>query len=343
MPGIYDTSTLNRVVERLYPLPTLFLDTFFPEVVMSDKEEIYFDVVEGKPRIAPFVHPLRQGKLVEDLGYSTKSFKPAYVKDKRVHNPLKALKRRAGEAFNGSLSPEQRLSAVLMSDLQDQKDMLVRRLEVMAAEAILDAKQTILGDGVDAVVDFGRDAALKITLTSTAKWDDGSKTDQSADFETWSQLLLEKSGSGGGIIIMDIKAWKLLKKDANLTKLLDKQYKPGDGTNVDLAPRFRADGAVYKGNIGDFELWVYSHTYVDNAGVTKNVMPDNTVVLASRSRVEGVRHYGAILDLKAGLRPTEQFVKSWEEEDPSVRYLLSQSAPLMVPYRPNATLVVKVA
>ena len=35
---------------------------------------------------------------------------------------------------------------------------------------------------------------------------------------------------------------------------------------------------------------------------------------------------------------TRYFTKSWLEEDPSVRWLLLQSAPLVVPYRPNAVL-----
>lgn len=341
--GIYDTSTLNRVVERLRPLPTFFLDMFFPEVVMSDTEEIYFDVVDNKPRITPFVHPLVAGKIVESQGYNTKSFKPGYVKDKRVHNPLKAIKRRAGEAITGSLTAEQRLAAVLTSDLADQNNMLQRRFEVMAAEAIMYGKQTIKGDGVDAVVNFGRDAALTVTLTTTAKWDDAGNTSQSNSFEDWSQLLLDKSGSGAGIAVMDSKAWKLLKRDANLTKLLDRNYKGGDGTKVDMQPRFRTEGATYKGNIGDIEIWVYSHPYINEAGTTVNIMPDNTVILASRTNVEGVRHFGAIMDVKAGLVPMEKFTKSWEEEDPSVRFLLMQSAPLMVPYRCNATLIATVA
>lgn len=339
---IYSTAALNRVVARMRPLPTLFLDLFFNEQINSTTEEILFDQTDTKPRIAPFVHPMRQGKLVEDLGYSTKSFKPAYVKDKRVHNPLKALKRRAGEALNGELSPEQRLAAVLASDLQDQKDMLLRRLEIMAAEAVLTGKQTIVGDGMNAVVDFQRDSNLTLVLAGGAKWNDPAKTNQTDDFEAWSQLLLNYSGFAGGPVIMDLKAWNLLKRDTNLLKLLDRNFKGGNRTNVELSPRFAADGAVYRGNIGDFEIWTYTHKYINDAGQTVDVMPDFTVSMASVTGLEGVRHFGAILDLD-NLRATDQFVKSWKEEDPSVRYLLSQSAPLMVPYRTNASISIKVA
>jgi len=221
--------------------------------------------------------------------------------------------------------------------------MRTRRMEVMAAEAIRLGTQTIKGDGIDAVVNFGRDAALTFALLSTAKWDDASNTTQTNSLEDWSALLLDKSGFGGDTVIMDAKAWKLLKRDTKLDKLLDRAYKGGDGTQLDMNPRKKIEGAQFKGMIGDFAIWVYNHPYIDPvSGSATNVMPDNTVILADSRGVEGVRHFGAILDLNA-LRAQEQFAKSWEQQDPSVRYLLSQSAPLLVPYRCNATLVATVA
>jgi hypothetical protein len=53
---------------------------------------------------------------------------------------------------------------------------------------------------------------------------------------------------------------------------------------------------------------------------------------------DGVRHFGAIRDLDAGIQARQYFVKSWREPDPSRQFLLMQSAPLLVPYRPNAVL-----
>lgn len=342
MPGMYDTYELNRTVERLRTVPTLFLDTFFPEVSLSEKEEIYFDIVDNKPRIAPFVHPLREGRVVETEGYDTKSFKPAYIKDKRIHDPFKAIKRRAGEAIGGTLTQDQRMQLNLLTDLQSQRDMLTRRLEIMAAEAIRLGRQTVVGDGINAVVNFGRDAALTVALTTTDRWNDAGQTRQTDFFETWNQLILDRSGVNATVIIMDVGAWNLLKRDTRLDKLLDRNYR-GSNATVDMEPRFRVEGAQYKGRLGDYELWVYSHPFIDPAtGLMTNIMPANTVIMASPTGVEGVRHFGAIMDLKAGLQPREQFVKSWEQEDPSVRFLLSQSAPLMVPYRTNATLVATV-
>ena len=55
---IYSTQVLAKVVERLHTPPSFLLDTFFPNVQTSDKEEIFFDVTDSKPRISPFVSPL---------------------------------------------------------------------------------------------------------------------------------------------------------------------------------------------------------------------------------------------------------------------------------------------
>jgi len=59
--------------------------------------------------------------------------------------------------------------------------------------------------------------------------------------------------------------------------------------------------------------------------------------------MDGVRCFGAIRDKKAGYQALEFFMKNWEIEDPSHEYIMSQSAPLMVPKEPNATYSIKVA
>lgn len=339
---IYSTYALSGVISRIRPLPQFFLDTFFPTMQVSDKEEIYFDVIEEKPRVTPFVHPLRAGKLVEQTGFYTNSFKPAYVKDKRVFNPAKGLKRTAGEQLTGSLTPDQRLSALLAADLADQKKMLSRRFELMAAEAIIYGTQTIIGDGVNATVNFQRNSALTIALSGDAKWDATANTNRGQQIEDWDALLLDAAGVNADCIVMDRKAWKLLKDDATFkSRLLSPNVAVQPA--VDVNPMKNVEGVAFKGYYGEYPIYVYSHTYIDPTdGQVKNAMPDNTVVLASK-RVDGVRHFGAIQDLDAGLSPLEYFVKSWTEQEPSQRFLLAQSAPLMVPYRPNATLRVTVA
>jgi len=94
--------------------------------------------------------------------------------------------------------------------------------------------------------------------------------------------------------------------------------------------------ARFIGTIGDFDIWIYNDVYTDDLGNTVPMLPTNTVIVGSPVNVEGTRCYGVIQDEKAAYRAQRYFSKSWLEEDPAVRWLLLQSAPLVVPYRPNA-------
>lgn len=169
---IFSTNVLAKVVERLHTPSSFLLDTFFPNVQTSDKEEIFFDVTDSKPRISPFVSPLLPGKVVDSGGYQTKSFKPAYVKDKRRFDANIPYKRVAGEIIGGSLSPSQRYERALATTLTDQLENLTRREEVMAAEILRTGQVVVSGDGYPSTtVNFGRDAALTKALTGSATWE----------------------------------------------------------------------------------------------------------------------------------------------------------------------------
>lgn len=335
---IFTTAVLTRVVSDL-PAPAPFiLNSFFRNIQTEDSEEIHFDVDHNRRRLAPFVAPIVAGKIVLDKGYSTQTFKPAYIKDKRAFDANRPFKRIAGERIGGTISPAQRLQAALVSNLIDQIAMLTRRQEVMAIETLLTGAVTIAGDLYPTqTVNFGRDAALTVPLSGAACWGQ-TGVKPLKDIQTWSMKVTEKSGSTANTIVMDVKAWQLFSESAEVQKLLDR-YRGNDQLN----PTVTGEGARYMGNIGDFDLWVYAGWYEhpDTKALT-TYLPDYTVLVLGPD-LEGTRAYGAIRDEAAGFQPMPYFTKSWVEEDPAVRYLMMQSAPLLVPYRVNASLAATVA
>ena len=334
---IFSTGTLARVVEQL-PQPAPFiLNSFFREIQTDESEKINFDVADGRRRISPFVSPVVAGKVMHSRGYMAKSFSPAYVKDKRVFNPNRAFKRVIGEQIGGSLSNAQRMAAALASDLVDQVEMLTRRQELMAVEALRTGKVIVEGDDYPRTeVDFQRAASLTKTLTSTARWGE-SGVNPLGNMRDWSLEVAKESGSTANVAVMDVKAYQLFAADAAVQKELDRFR-----GNAVLNPTVTGEGGRYMGRVGDFDIWVYVGWYEDP--VTKALtayMPDNTVILTGPD-LEGVRCYGAIQDEAAGLQAMPYFAKSWVENDPSARILLMQSAPLMVPYRVNASMAATV-
>ena len=98
--------------------------------------------------------------------------------------------------------------------------------------------------------------------------------------------------------------------------------------------------AVYLGSTGQFEFWQYQQKYQNAAGSLVDMFPTEGVLLASQG-VEGYACYGAIQDVDA-LQAMERYPKMWNEQDPSATFIMTQSAPLMVPVNPNASLRARV-
>lgn len=339
---IYSPAVLNRVVQDLKAVrrPPFLLNRFFTETSISTQEEIFFDVLTGKPRLAPFCSPLVEGKIVQSQGYVTKSFKPAYIKDKRVFEDGKPVRRPAGQPIAGALDPAAIRQLNLATETDDQLGMLERRQEWMAAQELLTGTVTVQGEGYPTtVVDFGRDAALSVTLTSTARWNDAAP-DPLGNLETWAGLVRDKSGGNAVDVVMAQTTWNSFRHNDDVKELLDKQLNLSERTRLDVGPDAQQLGYTDKGQVGDYHIWIYHDSYTDDAGATQPFLPADYLLMVGQ--IEGVRHYGAIKDEKAGFQPLDYFQKSWTVEDPAARYLMLQSAPLVVPYRINACLAAKV-
>ena len=338
---IYDTNVLRGVVANLKEPASFLLDRFFPFVQTSDgKKKISFDVENRKRRITPFVSPKVAGKVVESQGFDTKTFTPAYAKDKREFDPDHPLRRQMGEQIGGSMSAMDRRNMSLRLAIEDQLRMLTLREEVMAAEALRLSQVTVSGEGYDTVVvNYGRAAALTLTLTGDDRWNiDEPASAPLDDLEAWATLIQDDSGSVPTSVVMEPTAWQAFRAKAEVKDALDTRR--GSTSVAETGP---LDGRIARmvGRVGDFEIWVYQQSYVDEADVTQKVMPTGTVIMGGPD-IEGARAYGAIQDEKAGYQSDRFFIKSWLEEDPAVRWLLLQSAPLVVPYRPGASLAATV-
>lgn len=339
MADLFSTDVLTTVVASLLGNPSFLLDRYFPNTQTETVEEIHFDVLDGKRRISPFVSPLVEGQIVADLGFRTSTYKPAYIKDKRVFDMNKPLKRSPGEQIGGTLSPMDRMRAMLALSLNDQLNMIRRRMEVMAGQVLSSGKLIISGEKyATAIVDFGRspsNAPVAVKL-----WSDPAALALN-DLENWSLTVLQSTGVMLSDVLMTVDVWNAFNTVQQVKDHLVTWRSLGQPPSLSgVAPI--TEGGVYMGTIYGFNIYVYSAWYVDPAdGTEKPILPAGSCILTSPA-LEGVKAYGAIRDEEAGLQSMPYFVKSWIEPDPSVRFIMMQSAPLVVPYRPNASLAAKV-
>lgn len=344
----FSTTDLIQVVPTLKRPQKFLLDRFFPNVQNSQTEFVAIDIDVGLRRMSPFVSPLVQGKLVEQRRYQTNTYKPAYIKDKRAPDLRKPIMRQIGETIGGgSMTAGEREMANVAFEMADQIDMLDRRLEWMAASALLTGKVVVSGEGfATEVVDFGRDASLSIALSGNNQWgikanfnSAGRDTIPANDLEQWQTLMLQKSGAQATDLVFTTSAWQVFSNDE---KVFGAVYFPkqSEAGNINIGPQI-APGAVYKGRWGQFDLWLYNEWYIDDNGVEQPMLPDG-YMLMSGAALMGTRAFGSILDPAFNYQSLSYAPKTWVENDPAQRILLMQSSPLVIPSRVNACLAAKV-
>lgn len=358
MPGItiYNTWTLMQVQQRFPSLPDGFWRNLFPRVVTFDTEAILFDRIETPSRkLAPFVAPNVEGRVIRGEGSVVKQFTPAYVKPKHAIDPSMIRRRTINEQIGGSLSPTARYNAAVAANLRIEKEMVDRRIDWMAAQAILYGAVTVVGEDYPAqTVDFGRDPSLDITLTSTARWDQFATAAPLDDLQSAESAAFALGNAPITNLVFGINAWASFIKNDDVLDLLDNTKRGSTSdfsrTGLNASGNFQPMGEVSSSQGGTFRLWRYNNWYTDvneSTGVTSTkYFMDPRDVVGYGEAIDGVAAYGAIQDIDAieslGLSEAIYYPKSWKENDPSVAFTMTQSAPLPVPMNPNNTFRIRV-
>lgn len=333
MADIYSTAFMMKVVEKVDRPSSFILNTYFPFLQTFDTEEIHFDVMIHGRTLAPFVSPVVEGKIVQEKGITTNSMKPAYVKPKTPLIAGEAIKRRAGEQIGGALSPQERQLQRIGRTIEEHINMISRRKEVMAAEVMRTGTLLIEGEKYpQQLLNFGRDSELTQTLTLTARWGE-TGVNPLDDLQNWALLVLKKSGTQPTTVTMDVDAWRLFIASSDVKSQLDTRHV----TNNAIENKIHSvTGGIYQGRIGGFDFYTYADFYQDDAGVLQPVLPSYTVLMGGEG-IEGVQAHGAIQDDSAGFMSLEYYTKTWLEPDPAMRFVMTQSAPLVVPCNVNAS------
>lgn len=346
--NIYDTRTMLSVLEDRIPARTFMRTKFFGPAGSGrvfNTEEVDIDVIKGKRRMSPFVNPNHQGKLVEKPGYKTRTYRPAYVKPKIATTASEILKRQPGNIlYSPNSGPSAMAAQQLGRELADLDDMIIRREEWMVMQALLTGQIHIKGEGVDEYLYFYMDDTQLPILTGTAKWTDHTNATPLDDLKTWKRSRA-KYGMTPSFCLMGLDAWDNFMKCQQVIgttggqNLFDMQ-KVNIGS---IDPQSLGEGVTYCGRLKEVgvDIYTYEEWYVDDDdGEEYPMMPANKVFLGNPSaRTDFL--YGAIKDLDA-LAPVARFPKQWDKPDPSIRFLMLQSAPLPVPTQIDALLTATV-
>lgn len=335
--SIYNPRTMGRIVERLPQERTFLRDTFFRNEEIFTTEKVDVDYVKGNRKVAPIVSRLVGGKIVPNTGYETKSYKPPLVAPEVITTVDDILKRLPGESLVSKITPEQRAVQKMAKDFVMLEGQIVRREELMCAQALFTGKIELIGDGVNEQLDFGFENTEK--LAGQKKWTDQEHSDPIKDIERWRKEVQKKGFVNCDVAIMGSDAKDAFINHPKVKELLDVR-------NYNLAtikPKELPNGATYIGSINGLgmDIYTYNEWYLDdwtdpNTPTTKPLVPDNAVGLLSTAANYSM-YYGAITlvdDKTKDFRTVaEKYVPdTYVERRPVRRFLNLSSAPLAVPH-----------
>jgi len=342
----FEPRTMGEVVKRMPPVHTFFKSTFFRNIKTFVTNSVDVDFKKGNRALAPFVHPKIGGKTMPNRGFKTKNYVPPYVAPDKVTTVGDLVNRMAGENIYSGQTPAQRAIAKLAEDFSELNEMITRREEWMAAQALVTGKIPIIGEGLDEEIDFG--FTNKETLSTAQRWS-AANSDPIADLKRWRKQVQKTGFVNCNICVMADDAATAFINNAKVKDLLDiKSY--------DLAaikPREMPNGVTYIGTINGLGLDIYSYTewYLDDwsdptTPVEYPLVPDKTVILLSTQAAYSM-YYGAVTMLDGRGGAAENFITvegarvpdSWTVRRPARRFLQLNSNPLPVPHEVDSWFV----
>jgi hypothetical protein len=337
----YGTRSMLRALDERRAPKRFFSNRFFSGPITHNTQAIDIDIRRNKRRLAPFVHPLAEGKLVERLGFRTETIKPPYIKEKMPATAVDMVNRGFGEPIYSTVTPAQRLANQAAMDLAELQDMIDRRIEWMCASALFNDSITVTGEGLNAVIDFGRATSNDVTLTSGDQWDETTSTPV-ADLRAWKTIVTQATGLVPDQLVLGRDAAAAFIEHDQVLEILNRPVQSQIVLTMDNSQL--EEGVTYIGRVEGLDIWTFEEWYLDDNGIEQPLVPiDKALLAVSAPRARREINFGAILDLDAGgVAAVPYFPKSWRVPDPSVQWVLLQSAPLPVPTQVDAALVADV-
>jgi len=338
---MYTPRLMMRALDQVKVPKRFFHSTFFSRTFTHTTKEVELDVRKSKRRVAVYVSPIQDGVVVEREGFETRVTKPAYVKEMTTLRPQELETRAFGENIYNPMSPAQRAAQTLGEDLAMLDERLVRREEIMCAEAVLTGKVNVRGKGINVQVDFGYVDGVNKVIPAIS-WGN-SDADPMRDMDTWRRNTVQRCGFLPNICIVGSEvAWAIinnpkLEERLNIINFQMGRIAPGGGN--------LAEGIMYYGEImlptGIVPLYSYDEWYTDPVtGEDVPMFPADTLLFGS-TQVRSEFHYGLIQNLRS-LQAASRFAFSWQKDDGSARFVQLESAPMPNLFEVDAFTVARV-
>lgn len=325
--NIYETRTMLQAIEQSIPAHSFLRDTFFPRIETVPTETVEIDYKKGKREMAPYVSPRIGGKILKRQGFTTKSYKVPKIAPERLLTIDNISQRGMGENMYSSRTPDERAADLLVKDLDELDQSILRREEWACREVLLNGKILMKGEGIEQEVDYNFTNIA--TLSGTGLWT-AAESDPMADLKKYRRKIIQKTGIAPDTVVMSSDAVDAFLANAKVQEMFDKRH-----INVgEITPSIESPAVTFVGKINSLGLEIYSYDewFVDDDKEDKPILPEGSVLIASRGMNKMI--YGAVTQIEDNGFVTYEATrvpKVWDDKNNDIKNVRISSRPLPIP------------
>lgn len=271
----------------------------------TDVDFFEFEVLEGSKGIASFRNPDAPANVSDNTIRKRVTVKLRNLREKRriKESTIRLLDAPGRKGF------KEKAATKIARELQDIDNVIMRTWEKYAWDCVTTGTLTLPEHGVDQSYDFG--LTNTVDLTGDALWSAAATATPLANLLSWSELVTRGAGEQATDVYMTSVAFRHLMASAEVVAKVDDDSKK----------EFLRTGKLV--DIANLTIHLIDWGF-DNAGTFNYFLggeTGNKVIVKAPGPV-GFFVDGPAMDSKAPDGLTGKFSKSWEQEDPTGRWLL---------------------
>ena len=331
MDNLFRTRVLTRAVNRMRTPGMVIYDRLFRgREHLEASDRLAFDVISGSEEVLQSISVSAPATVTEKTSRKTITLQAPRLAQKRIihTHELNALR-----GYGQQFAVEQ-MQTRIARELMDMRAMHDRTLEYWAASAL---KGVIHDADGGELVNFSLDGTHTPTETGDDLWTSAG-SNPLGRIREYQRLVEDDSGA-------PITGWVAFLGSDVMDALLDHDDVL-DLLKYSLGQSIAQTGRIT--NLADVELVEYNGSYLDPDGQRQRFIASDHFLLAGLCQDLVDCPYAPVVDSDAeggvgnsGLGEMF-FSKSWDEKDPSGRWIKTEARPLPVLQRPDCVVYAKV-
>ena len=327
-------TVMLNVVQHVRQPQSFFMDTFFKRRIMQDAVRAEYDEVKFSDGEARPQHPRHETSVVAGGKKELRTIEMAFFDESDVTTVWDTVLRQPGYGINDIVSKMDVLGARTAEGLANLRRRTQRTMERYCVESLMTGKLNVIGDSLKFTNDYHYEAWQ--TAAPGTLWN-APGSNPIDDLRAWANLMARNNGTRPTIAVMGTEtAGAFLRnefvKEANDVRRMDF----GQIGFVDVG-----GGAVFRGTFEGVEVYEYTLTSVDEAGVISDVFDPKSMLLANTAETELVIT-GRIQNLYAPANVWE-YPSIMENVGATQRFMRLQSTKIPAVQRPGSYLTIPAA